>query len=171
MYADDTKIFQVIKAPADRISLQKDLDMAYNWSEKWLKFHLNKCKAMHIRAKDREENYCMYTMAGVNVLDTIEYEKDIGVIIDNKLEFDRHIQNIVNKANQVFGIIGRSFSDMSIGPFLLYKSMVRSYMDYAVSVWNPYKVKYIEALENVQRRATRQLAAHQTISSTERPVL
>ena len=35
--------------------------------------------------------------------------------------------------------------------------MVRCHLDYASSVWNPFKLKYIDALENVQRRATRQL--------------
>jgi len=38
---------------------------------------------------------------------------------------------------------------------MLYKSLVRPILEYAVSVWCPYLVKEIHALENVQRRASR----------------
>ena len=35
--------------------------------------------------------------------------------------------------------------------------MVRTHLDYTSSVWSPQKIKYIEMIENVQRRCTRQL--------------
>ena len=40
-----------------------------------------------------------------NVLQYVESEKDIGVTIDNKLTFDRHISEKVNKANSIMGLI------------------------------------------------------------------
>ena len=33
--------------------------------------------------------------------------------------------------------------------------MVRSHFDYAMVIWNPHTVKYIESIEGVQRRATK----------------
>ena len=33
--------------------------------------------------------------------------------------------------------------------------MVRSHFDYAMIIWNPHTVKYIESIEGVQRRATK----------------
>ena len=33
--------------------------------------------------------------------------------------------------------------------------MVRSHFDYAMVIWNPHTVKYIESTEGVQRRATK----------------
>ena len=33
--------------------------------------------------------------------------------------------------------------------------MVRSYFDYVVCVWDPYKIKHIKDIEDVQRRATK----------------
>ena len=40
---------------------------------------------------------------------------------------------------------------------ILYKSLVRTYLDFASSVWSPFKIKHIEQIESVQRRATKQL--------------
>jgi hypothetical protein len=36
----------------------------------------------------------------------------------------------------------------------LYKTMVRTQLDYTSSVWAPYKMKHIDMIENVQKRAT-----------------
>ena len=36
-------------------------------------------------------------------------------------------------------------------------TMVRSHLDYAMAVWHPYKIKHKIALENIQRRATKEL--------------
>ena len=32
-------------------------------------------------------------------------EKDLGVVIDNKLNFEKHIVEKVNKANSIMGVI------------------------------------------------------------------
>lgn len=39
----------------------------------------------------------------------------------------------------------------------LYNTYVRSKLEYCCSIWNPYKVTYIELLEKVQRKFTRML--------------
>jgi len=58
-------------------------------------------------------------------------------------------------------IIRRSFQFLSSqNVIFLYKSLVRTHLDYASSVWSPYKQKHIDALETVvtrQKRTTRQL--------------
>ena len=46
--------------------------------------------------------------------------------------------------------------------------MVRTHLDYASSVWSPYKIKHIEMIENVQRRCTRQLPYLNDLSHPER---
>jgi len=37
--------------------------------------------------------------------------------------------------------------------------MIRSHLEYAVSVWNPHHQSLIEKLENVQKRATKLVLA------------
>jgi hypothetical protein len=45
-------------------------------------------------------------------------EKDLGIIIDNKLNFQNHINKQVNKANQKLGLINISFKYMDKDMFL-----------------------------------------------------
>ena len=61
----------------------------------------------------------------------------------------------INKANILLGIIRRSFCALDNNSFtLLYKTIVRPHLEYAATIWNPYKKGYIDDLEKVQRRAT-----------------
>ena len=56
----------------------------------------------------------------------------------------------------MLGIIKHSFSNLSTEKFkILYKSYVRPHLEYAVQAWSPHLRKDIEAIEKVQRRATK----------------
>ncbi|CAL4252811.1 unnamed protein product, partial [Meganyctiphanes norvegica] len=96
-------------------------------------------------------------------------EKDLGVLIDHKLDFGKHIKTIVGKANRVLGMIRVSFAYLNIRMFLnLYTSLVRPLIEYCVQVWSPYKKKYIKLLEGVQRRATRLVPQLKKLTYEER---
>lgn len=168
LFADDTKVFNIITRAEDRPKLQRDLDCIADWSDEWLlRFHPDKCKVMHLGEKG-EENRQTYRLRDVE-LDTIENEKDIGVVIDSALTFDKHISEKVNKANQMFAVLRRSFRYMDSNTFVpLYKTLVRTHLDFASSVWFPYKQKHIEQIEGVQRRATKQLPGLKELNYEDR---
>ena len=66
-------------------------------------------------------------------------------------------------------LIRRTFHYLDERIFLfLYKTLVRSHIDYANTVWTPHKVKEIERLEGVQRRATKQLPGFKELTYEER---
>jgi len=83
--------------------------------------------------------------------------KDLGILLDERLSFRDHINDKINKAFSILGIIKRNFKHLTIQSFtMLYKNMVRSHLDYCSSVWAPYnKNKDIEALEKVQKELPR----------------
>jgi hypothetical protein len=63
-----------------------------------LKFHPDKCKTMRIgRSKVEKHEYTL--KADLKPMEETIAEKDVGVTIDNKLSFDKHITEKVSKAN------------------------------------------------------------------------
>ena len=78
------------------------------------------------------------------------------MIIDDKLSFRKHINEIVGKANRVLGLI-RIVSDcLDKEMFMrLYPVLVRPHLEYCVQVWSPHFRGDIKLLEGVQRRATK----------------
>ena len=141
MYADDTKLYREIKSPEDHQILQNDLTKLCIWPKKWLlKFHPKKCSCLSIGKKI---SLCEYVLSS-HVIEQVDSVKDIRVTKDSVLTFNRHINIKIDTANKILGIIRRSYRFLNCETFLLlYRSIVRSHFDYAVSVWDPYKIKHI----------------------------
>merc|ERR1712240_722354 len=162
LFADDSKVFSRIVADKNKkkgqaengnVLLQKDLHSISSWAKKCkMEFNVDKCKIMHLGNQNIKHTY---TMGGSNLTATNE-EKDLGVLIDDKLGFDKHIRSIVKKANRMLGLIRIGFSCLDKEIFMnLYPVLVRPLLEYCVQVWSPYKRKFINLLEGVQRRATK----------------
>ena len=153
LFADDTKIFNIVNEPGERDIIQQDINVLSEWSDKWLlRFNASKCKVLHMKRKNKHHTYSMNSTD----LESVEEEKDLGVTFSNNLKFSKHIHNCASKANQILGLVKRTFECMDEDMFLLlYKTLVRPHLEYACSVWNPWLKKDIRCLERVQRRATK----------------
>ena len=159
LFAGDTKICKVLNSDNDKDILQSDLTDLTDWSEKWLlSFHPDKCKHIHItRERGDPTDHRYYLIQGKD-LEVIESEKDIGVHIDQNINFDKHISAISYKANAMFAMLRKAFQYIDKETFIpLSKALIRTHLDYASSVYSPYKLKHVDQLEAVQRRATKQL--------------
>jgi len=67
--------------------------------------------------------------------------KDLVVIIDCKLKFQDHNKQKINKVYSMLGTLRRNFQEMDVDSFIsLYKTFVRSHLEYAESVWNPHYI-------------------------------
>ena len=126
-----------------------------NW---WLlTFHPDKYERMHITRNSNEWVERKY-LAPHRKLEVIHDENDIGVFIDHNLSFNKHISAICNKANSMFAVLRRSFQYTDKDAFIpSYKTLVQTHLGHASPVYSPFKIKHIEQLEAVQRRATRQI--------------
>jgi hypothetical protein len=166
MFADDTKVFTVVKCEADNERLQRDLNTLDNWSEDWLLgFNVSKCKRMHLGR--RNPGY-KYTMNDAELQET-EEEKDLGVWIVNSLKPEKQVASAVNKAMVVLRAIGRTFENFDIETFhITYRTYVRPHLEYCVQAWSPYYRKDIISLENVQRRATKMVSGFRNLSYEQR---
>ena len=102
-------------------------------------------------------SYGQYNIQG-NLISPSDSVKDQVVLIDDKLKFHAHTASVIAKANHILAIIHKSFpftdNDMLIN---LYKSLVRSIIEYGNTIWGPYYILDQQSIEKIQRRATRLL--------------
>ena len=149
-FADDTKLFRRISTKLDEEILQKDINEMLKWADKWqLEFHPDKCVKMSINNKESDNR--TYNMHDITLMN-VKQEKDIGVIVDDQLKFEEHMYEKIKKANNMMGLIRRSFIHLDEEMFLnLYKALVRPHLEYANVIWHPTKIKDITTIENVQR--------------------
>ena len=153
LFADDAKIYSKVSKQEDAHGLQLDLDRLVNWSNTWLlDFNQNKCKVLHFGNKNQKNQYRIND----TFLEESICERDLGVFVSNKMKPEQHINHVISKANSMLGMIKNTFKNMDEDIFLaLYKALVRPLLDYCAQVWSPYFLKDIEAIEKVQRRATK----------------
>ena len=81
--------------------------------------------------------------------------RDLGVIITEMLDITKQCVRAANKANAMLDKY-RAFKYNTKEVVLkLYKSLVRPHLDYCIQAWRPFKQKYIDLLESIQRRMSR----------------
>ena len=168
MFADDLKFFRHILTTEDTEIMQHDLNILHEWSKKWLlSFHPDKCVTLRISLKKDQEKQTYYL--GEHPLKNVDEVRDLGIIVDSKLQFQKHTATKVNKANQMWGTVRRTFKHMNEDIFRkLFCAHVRPHLEYAVQFWSPYLRKNINQIEAVQRRATKCIPGYKHLSYDDR---
>ena len=179
LFADDSKVYSMIISKKNSLIrkksdnnfkgnevLQNDLNSIRDWASRWkMEFNVDKCKIMHMGRSNPKHNY---SMDGAELTKTVK-EKDLGVLVEDNLEFDQHIKGIVGRANRMLGLIKIGFACLDQEVFMnLYPVLVRPQLEYCVQVWSPYKRKHINLIERVQRRATKLVPALRDLPYEER---
>jgi hypothetical protein len=169
LYADDTKLHQIINSLHDCQSLQRSLTNLDNWSkENELCFNATKCEVLTITRKKTPIMFD-YTL-GDEKLTRVFSEKDLGVSTSATL-WELHVNTIISKANKILGVLRRTcinLTDRCIRR-TLYLSLVKSQLSYATEVWSPVKnIQLSRRVERVQRRATKWIMMNGELSYKER---
>ena len=153
IFADDTKLLQIVNNEAEALALQGDLNRLAEWAVEWkMFFNVSKCKVLHLGFGNRKFSY---VLNGETVGVTSSF-KDLGITFSEDFKFASHCEIVSKKANQMLGFIRNSISNQSREVILpLYKSLVRPHLEYCIQVWSPYLKKDRNLIERVQKRATR----------------
>ena len=169
LFADDLKVFKEISSNDEEYELQQKLDHIYDWTQySLLKFHPQKCYSMRLTLKKRSIDSAHYSIDDRRI-SGVSTTEDLGITFNDHLSFEEHINKKVNKANSLAGMIRRSFAYLDKDTFRsLFVSIVRPHLEYGATVWNPAQKHLIDIIENVQRRASKQVPGMSGLTYTER---
>ena len=94
--------------------MQKDIDRLASWSHKWsMHFNIDKCKIMHFGKHNSAYKYKMENADGsLSELVASNEEKDVGIILTNKLKRDVQVKTATAKANKMLGMVANSFNKL-----------------------------------------------------------
>jgi len=110
LYADDVKLYSVMKTVNDYKTLQKSLHMLDNWSHVWqLPISYKKCSFMIISNLKNEQDLSLSLHLGNNAISQQETTKDLGIHTDSSLKFSSHISQLVAKAHARASVIHKCF--------------------------------------------------------------
>ena len=97
----------------------------------------------------------MYELCGT-FLQGVSQEKYLGVLISSDLSWATHIQNVASSANQKLGFMKRNLKGSPKDlKRLAYITTVKSSLEYASTIWDPYQKDHTKLLEASQRKAAR----------------
>ena len=155
LFADDCLLYRKIESVEDQVVLQNDLRRLQLWAAQWgMRFNAAKCYIMSIHRGTSHRPY-LYELCNT-VLKSVADEKYLGVLISQDLTWQAHQDAVITKANQKLGFLRRNLrgcpEDLKK---MAYISIVRSSMEYASIIWEPFRGKHVESLEAVQRKAAR----------------
>lgn len=153
LFADDIKLFMKINNEADTIKLQRDIDKLYEWCINNRLFLNNEKCVIFTAARTRHSVDAHYKLADYQVTRKTEV-RDLGVLLDKQLNFGAHIEQITGRARQLIGFIKRTAHDKFTvnTQKILYIAYVRSRLEFASVIWNPYQEIYRADIESIQKQ-------------------
>lgn len=160
-YADDVKIYIVVRCLADCQRLQQWIACFSEWcGRNFVILSVEKCSAISF---SRKRKPILYDYAIDDLpLQRVEVTRDLGVVLDSSLTFKPHYSDIIARANRQLGFIFK-IADEFRDPFCLkalYCSLVRSILEFGSVVWCPYQRIWIMRLESIQRKFVRYALRH-----------
>uniref|UniRef100_A0A8B9V0B7 Reverse transcriptase domain-containing protein n=1 Tax=Anas zonorhyncha TaxID=75864 RepID=A0A8B9V0B7_9AVES len=104
-YADDTKLGGVADMPEGCAAIQQDLDRLERWAgSNQMRLNESKCRVLHLGRNNHMYQYRL----GDDLLERSSVEKDLGVLVDDRLTMSKQCTLVARRANGILVCIKRS---------------------------------------------------------------
>lgn len=161
LYADDIAlIYGAPDAQTLKQWMEEDLILLNCWVENhFMKINIDKTKFIYFTGRARHDYFLQNNITlflNNTRIERVEYFDYLGLIIDEKLSFKQHINNIRSR------IISTTFAIKRIRPFItlhtakqIYFCRIHSLLIYLNSCWNAANLSDIESIARCQRKVLR----------------
>ena len=162
-FADDTKLFNLTKFSN---LIQNDLDILYHWClDNYVFINITKTKVIRFGKSSNSPNYKIADCS----IEPVTHYTDLGVIVDENLDFNLHYIKIAKKPFVISNTIIRAFRGTSQSNlYKLFECYVMPIIMYN-SIFAFPKYNYTNKLiESIQRKFTKKLFSGTDLSYSER---
>ena len=159
MFADDTSLFLVVRdIAASTEELNDDLRNISKWAYQWkIIFNPDLAKQAQevIFSRKLKKPVHPYLTFNNSQVSQTESQKHLGLILDNKLNFNEHLKGVLDKISKTMGLIRKFQSILPRFSFLtIYKTFVRLHLDYGDMIYDQtYNASFQRKLESIQYAA------------------
>jgi len=140
-FADDTMLFSIVENPhISAADLNHDLDLITQWAYQW-KMEFNpdpnkQAKEVLFSQKVKKIKHPPLIFNGVPVAEA-EDQKHLGLTLDPKLTFCKHLHEKITKAKKIIGIIKHLSKYLPLKTLVqMYKTLVRPHLDYCDIIYH-----------------------------------
>ena len=177
-FADDTRVKKSISSTADVNLLQDDLNNTIVWSknnnmllheQKFEYLNHSTGQAKLLKELPFTTQFYQYITPNGSIISPSNCVRDLGVLITPDISWTLQIDSMIDSASKMISWIHSVFQSRDEETMMiLYKSLVRSRLEYACPLWCPSKVEDIIKIESLQRHFTSRIEGYTDLHYWER---